>query len=320
VDSGLNDIAALSANNVWVVGHAGNGTIGDALIEHWDGSAWNVVPAPNPGAGRILEGVSALAANDIWAVGHIGYGFPTISVRTLTMHWDGATWTEVPSPNFKPDGSMLLNVAAVSPGDVWAVGTTGRYQHISTLAEHYTADNFTDVHPADYFYDAVNYLACHGMVSGYADTTFHPYAGATRAQLCKIITLAEGWTVDCPPSGHFSDVQPGSPFYCFVETAYTHGIISGYADGTFRPGSNVTRSQLCKIIVLAEEWAPYTPPAPTFQDVSANSPFYGYIETAYNHAIISGYGCGPGCLVFRPGNHAIRGQICKIVYLAITSP
>ena len=54
-----------------------------------------------------------------------------------------------------------------------------------------------------------------------------------------------------------------------------------------------------------------------FQDVPATHAFYGYIETAYHHSIISGYTCGPVCLEFRPDNSATRGQICKIVYNAI---
>jgi hypothetical protein len=74
---------------------------------------------------------------------------------------------------------------------------------------------------------------------------------------------------------------------------------------------------LCKIIVLAQGWALYTPPTPTFRDVPATDVFYAYVETAYNHEIISGYNCGAGCREFRPGNNATRGQIAKIVYLAV---
>jgi hypothetical protein len=54
--------------------------------------------------------------------------------------------------------------------------------------------------------------------------------------------------------------------------------------------------------------------------VPQGDPFYGFIETAYAHQIISGYDCGAGCREFRPGNNATRGQICKIVYLAVTQP
>ena len=91
----------------------------------------------------------------------------------------------------------------------------------------------------------------HGVISGYSDGTFRPGNDVTRAQLCKIVVLAEGLADDCPTPGHFSDVPPADPFYCYIETAYNHGIITGYADGTFRPGNSATRGQICKIVYQA---------------------------------------------------------------------
>src|SRR5262249_49751793 len=44
---------------------------------------------------------------------------------------------------------------------------------------------FSDVAPTDYFYTAVSYLYCHGVVGGYADGTFRPYSDTTRAQFVK---------------------------------------------------------------------------------------------------------------------------------------
>src|SRR5205823_1298492 len=115
--------------------------------------------------------------------------------------------------------------------------------------------SFPDVQPSDYFYEPVRYLYCHGVVSGY-DTGFRPYNLTTRGQLCKIVVLAKEWTIYTPPTPTFSDVPTGHVFYRFVETAYYHGIISGYGCGTgcleFRPENNITRAQLCKIVVLAE--------------------------------------------------------------------
>jgi N-acetylneuraminic acid mutarotase len=175
---------------------------------------------------------------------------------------------------------------------------------------------FSDVNPPDYFYVPVMYLACHGVISGYSDGTFRPYNNTTRGQLSKIIVLAEGWPIDTTGGPHFSDVPTTHTFYTFIETAYNRGIISGYSDGTFRPGNDVTRGQLCKIIVLAEEWPIDTTGGPHFSDVPTTHTFYDYVETAYNHGIISGYSDG----TFRPGNSATRGQISKIVYEAITGP
>ena len=176
--------------------------------------------------------------------------------------------------------------------------------------------NFTDVHPTDYFYAAVRYLYCSGAISGYADNTFRPFANVTRAQLSKIVVLAQGWAINTQGGPHFTDVPASNPFYSFVETAYNREIISGYAGSTFRPYNDVTRAQLSKIIVLAQGWPIDIGGGPHFTDVPGGDTFYGYIETAYNHGIVSGYADG----TFRPGNPATRGQISKIVYAALTAP
>ncbi len=176
--------------------------------------------------------------------------------------------------------------------------------------------NFSDVSPSDYFYEAVHYLFCNGVISGYGDGTFRPYNNTKRGQLSKIIVLAEGWPIDTSGGPHFTDVPDGSTFYDYIETAYNHTVINGYQDGTFRPDNNITRAQLSKIIVLAQGWPTDTTGGPHFSDVSESNPFYGYIETAFNHGIITGYGDG----TFRPDNNATRGQISVIVYRAVTNP
>ncbi|MGI8587109.1 MAG: S-layer homology domain-containing protein [Chloroflexia bacterium] len=76
----------------------------------------------------------------------------------------------------------------------------------------------------------------------------------------------------------------------------------------------MTRGQLSKIVVIAAGWTVINPPNPTFSDVPPNSTFYSVIETAVCRGVISGYSDG----TFRPNNNAIRGQIAKIVYLALT--
>jgi hypothetical protein len=174
--------------------------------------------------------------------------------------------------------------------------------------------SFSDVHTTDYFYQPVRYLFCKGAISGYSDNTFRPFNNTTRGQLSKIVVLAEGWAIDTHGGPHFTDVPTSNPFYTYIETAYNHAIISGYSDNTFRWGNNVTRGQLSKIVVSAEGWAPDLGGAPHFTDVAPGSAFYQYVETAYNHGIISGYADN----TFRPNANATRGQISKIVYLAVT--
>jgi hypothetical protein len=173
--------------------------------------------------------------------------------------------------------------------------------------------SFSDVQQTDWFYEYVRCLYCRGAISGYSDGTFRPYNNTTRGQLCKIVVVGFDLPINTAGGPHFTDVPTTNPFYDYIETAYNGGIISGYSDNTFRWGNNVTRGQLSKIVVIASGWTPIDPPTATFSDVSSGSAFYDYVETAYCHAVISGYADS----TFRPGNTATRAQISKIVCLAV---
>jgi hypothetical protein len=99
-------------------------------------------------------------------------------------------------------------------------------------------------------------------------------------------------------------------------------MISGYADGTFRPGNDITRGQIAKMVSNA---AGFQEPVggQTFEDVPIGSPFYEFIERLYTRGHMGGYPCGlretEPCVpplnrpYFRPNENATRGQISKIV-------
>ena len=186
--------------------------------------------------------------------------------------------------------------------------------------------SFADVFLSDYYYMPVEYFACRGVVSGYDNHngtfSFRPGSNMTRAQFAKMVTLAMAWPLLNPATPTFHDVPPDSVFYPYIETAASHGIIAGYDCGPacleFRPGSNITRGQIAKMITLAKGWPLLNPATPHFRDVPAGSVFYPYIETVAAKGVVSGYDCGQGCLEFRPGNSATRGQLSKILYLAVT--
>src|SRR5947209_14875409 len=61
---------------------------------------WTVIPSPNQGTrDNELVGIAAVSANDIWSVGSFNVGPYANSLRTLTEHWNGTSWSIVPSPN-----------------------------------------------------------------------------------------------------------------------------------------------------------------------------------------------------------------------------
>jgi hypothetical protein len=130
VQNRLLGVAAVSASSAWAVGAYVNvnGTAGGALIEHWNGRAWKIMPNPKPGGG--LEGVAAVSSSNAWAVGARGKG-------TLIEHWNGRRWKIVPSPNRGRSGCNLMGVAAVSSSSAWAVGISGVETVQKTLIEHW---------------------------------------------------------------------------------------------------------------------------------------------------------------------------------------
>jgi hypothetical protein len=139
--TGLFGVAAVSDDSVWAVGRS-SATI-QALIEHWDGSTWQVVssPAVAGATSSVLHGIAAISDNDIWAVGS---AFVSAGQQTLIEHWDGSTWQVVPSPNLPgATDSFLQGVAAVSEDDVWAVG--GTLSPSDTLIEHWDGHTWSVV-------------------------------------------------------------------------------------------------------------------------------------------------------------------------------
>jgi len=122
--SSLSAVAATSGKDAWAVGSRDTGSGPRTLIEHWNGTRWKVVPSRDPARGPLetdtLTSVVAIAKNDAWAFGF--YEKTTTSFRTLVEHWNGASWSVVPSPNSGSGENVLAAAAVVTPSDIWAVG------------------------------------------------------------------------------------------------------------------------------------------------------------------------------------------------------
>jgi hypothetical protein len=119
----LHALQANSPSDVWA---AGSSTSNGTLIEHFNGTAWSVVPSPSPGARAALGGLTTSnAANNVWAVGSFTPA-GSINPQTLTLNWNGTAWTQVPSPD--PATSDGVGAVSTLPGNaiVWAVGETGQ--------------------------------------------------------------------------------------------------------------------------------------------------------------------------------------------------
>jgi hypothetical protein len=107
-------------------------------------ATWRSVPSPNVVSDQnFLRAVSAVSASDVWAVGD---SLPSSGIQqTLVEHWNGASWTIVPSPD--PGlPAALSGVAALSASTVWAVGFSSTSSAISqALIEHWNGATWSAV-------------------------------------------------------------------------------------------------------------------------------------------------------------------------------
>ncbi len=114
-------------------------------------SIWQVTGTPTPPVGVIrdesLGSVSAASASQAWAVGAGG----TLGAQLpLAERWNGTSWAKTPVP--LPAGATTGTLNAVddlSPGNAWAVGTTGPNTAERTLIEHWNGTRWTAVPSPD---------------------------------------------------------------------------------------------------------------------------------------------------------------------------
>lgn len=161
----LGEARAISANDIWAVGSASDTrNVFHTLVEHWDGTQWNIVRSPNVGSNNnFLNSVTTVSVNDVWAVGtstnnsHIN--------KTLIEHWDGTQWSVVPSPNGRSSNNFLGEVSAASANDIWTVGAYNNTNNVSlTLIEHWNGSKWSIV-PSPNFDLGNNYLTGLTVVS-----------------------------------------------------------------------------------------------------------------------------------------------------------
>ena len=116
------------------------------------------------------------------------------------------------------------------------------------------AKDFTDDDKITYE-EAVNVISEIGVVDGYADGKFNPTNTLTRQAAAKIIcnlilgpTTAAELHADTAP---YKDVPATSEFAGYIAYCAKEGIISGYADGTFKPGNTLTGYAFMKMLLGA---------------------------------------------------------------------
>jgi hypothetical protein len=108
--SAFTAVATVSSTDAWAVGSYNDGQQHPhPLMEHFDGHAWTIVPAP-AGTGTGFFGMTAISATDIYALSY-----------TSTLHWNGQRWGVVTDLG----GYTLTAIAHGHGGALMAIGFHG---------------------------------------------------------------------------------------------------------------------------------------------------------------------------------------------------
>ena len=116
------------------------------------------------------------------------------------------------------------------------------------------AKDFTDSSKINYS-EAVDVMSAAKVIDGYAEGDFRPTATLTRGAAAKIIcnmilgpTTASALVADAAP---YKDVPTNHTFAGYIAYCQKTGIISGYADGTFKPANSLTGYAFMKMLLGA---------------------------------------------------------------------
>lgn len=199
--------------------------------------------------------------------------------------------------------NLLISVltTTVAVGGIVTFASTDEVQAKSGL--------FKDVKETDYYYDSLTELVQRGIVSGYEDGTFKASQYITRAQVARVLANSLGLEVEAVQDSGFKDVSGNHPNDAYIAAVVEAGIMSGYADNTFKPNDFITRAELSKILVLAYGLSEDTSIDLPFTDVNKQDVYAKYIQVLYNHKITSG--TTPS--TYSPSKYVSRGQFVTFV-------
>ena len=223
----LQGISALSARDIWAVGDYMDTTQQRefSLIEHWNGTDWQIVTSPNPsGSFNELTGVKAISPRDIWAVGYaLGYalgsstsagvhpsggGGTFTGFHPLAEHWNGSTWSTV-GVSDPPEGlqQVYQGVTAISSTDVWAVGHSFTNSNESALVAHWNGTSWQWVQNAiPGINSTLTSVAALSPQDIWAVGSYHIDENSAAIPLTEHWN-GQQWTVVSSPSGNIGYVE-----------------------------------------------------------------------------------------------------------------
>lgn len=210
------------------------------------------------------------------------------------------------------DTPRSVRTATQPAQSVGPCGRCGNAHAVNVYEPAVFADTVWDAWYAEH----VDYVYEQGLMNGTGEHSFSPDSTVTRAMVVTVLHRMQGAPKPEGESG-FTDVPAGQWYTDAVAWARAEGIITGYPDGSCRPGSSITREQLATILYRYTAACGETPVSGAelsgFPDAGQ---VQGYALEGMRWAIAAGLinGVASGGKSFlRPGSNATRAQFATII-------
>ena len=160
-------------------------------------------------------------------------------------------------------------------------------------------------------------LVSRNLITGFPDSTFKPETALTRAQFASIVAK----TFNLPlkqPATVFSDVPSNFWAAEAIAKANRMGFVTGFPDGTFRPGLNLTRAQTIVALVNGLGLTGGTQSTLALYSDRAQIPSFATdkVATATQRRLIVNY---PNVSQLRPLQDLTRAEVTTFIYQALVS-
>ncbi|MFD1861914.1 S8 family peptidase [Planococcus chinensis] len=107
----------------------------------------------------------------------------------------------------------------------------------------------------------------------------------------------------------FPDVTPANWFGPHISYLFSNNMMSGYSDGSFKPYKEITRGEAMILLGRAQGWDG-TKQSTQFPDVGPANSASGYIQSAYELGIVSGFSNGS----FKPYQSVTRAEMAMLLH------
>lgn len=165
----------------------------------------------------------------------------------------------------------------------------------------------------------INCASAYQLLGGTTPRTYNPSGNLTRGQAATILVnyveRSSGARLTIDAADDFIDTA-GTTHGANIEKAGDTGMLSGFADGTFRPDALISRAQFATLAVRATEQVlgrTLVAGATNEFDDDNGSVHEPSIEKAVDNRMLSGV----GARTFGPGTNVTRGQAASIVIGAV---